>query len=102
MTERRSLVEGLKSTPPEMERVRSKEEAFVYGDKEETVEPVRPAPAIKPSIQRVPVSTRIRSDYAAALKRVSLQRQLSGEEPNTLQDILEEAINTWLAANNPD
>jgi len=38
----------------------------------------------------MPLTTRIRSDYGAALKRASLERQLAGQVPNTLQDILEE------------
>jgi hypothetical protein len=38
-------------------------------------------------------------EYAAALKRASLQRQLEGIEPNTLQDILEQAIEPWLKNN---
>lgn len=41
----------------------------------------------------------VRADYAAALKRASLERQLSGVQPNTLQDILEEALGPWLRAN---
>jgi hypothetical protein len=52
-----------------------------------------------PPLSRVPISTRIRTDFAAALKRASLERQLEGVEPNTLQDILEEAIEPWLKAN---
>jgi hypothetical protein len=36
------------------------------------------------------------SDYATALKRASLERQLQGILPNTLQDILEEALEPWL------
>jgi hypothetical protein len=48
---------------------------------------------------RVPISTRIRSEYAEALKRASLERQLNKQEPNTLQDILEQAIEPWLRDN---
>ena len=44
-------------------------------------------------------STKVRSDYAAALKRASLERQLNGVYPNTLQDILEEALEPWLRSN---
>ena len=47
---------------------------------------------------RAPITTRVRADYAAALKRASLERQLSGELPNTLQEILEEALGPWLKA----
>jgi hypothetical protein len=50
-------------------------------------------------VSRSPISTRIRADFAAALKRASLERQLAGAEPHTLQDILEEAIEPWLKAN---
>ena len=51
------------------------------------------------TINRVPLSTRMRADFAKALKRASLERQLEGVEPNTLQDILEEAAEPWLKSN---
>jgi cell pole-organizing protein PopZ len=84
MNERRSLTEGIepKQTPPANPDTIQKQ--FVYGEKQ----PKEPA--------RVLVSTRIRGDYARALKHASLQRQLDGITPNTLQDILEEAIKPWL------
>jgi hypothetical protein len=47
----------------------------------------------------VPLTTRVRSDFASALKRASLERQLSGVTPNTLQDILEQALEPWLRSN---
>ena len=50
-------------------------------------------------VARVPLTTRVRADFAQALKRASLERQLSGVQPNTLQDILEEALGPWLRAN---
>lgn len=90
MTERRSLVDGLAATPQALR----KERDFVYGDS--------PAPSAQqppPSLSRSPLTTRIRDDYAKALKRASLERQLSGTTPNTLQDILEEAIEPWLRSN---
>jgi|GEM_PF-2890751 len=52
-----------------------------------------------PSVSRVPFTTRLRTDYAEAIKRASLERQLSKTVPNTLQDILEEALEPWLQAN---
>jgi hypothetical protein len=105
MAERKSLVEGLKtvsSVDPSLEK------AFVYGGPEKA-KPA-PAPSATPeapegkgqkgsSVGRVPLTTRIRGDYAAALKRASLERQLSGTYPNTLQDILEEALEPWLRSN---
>lgn len=91
MTDRRSLVDGLKATPSQIATAREKE--FVYGAK-----PAAELPAT-PQVNRVPISTRIRSDFALALKRASLERQLEGTTPNTLQDILEQAIEPWLKAN---
>jgi hypothetical protein len=96
MSERRSLIEGLKSPLPLVDPQKEKE--FVYGQKSHTAnEPNGTTPA--PVISRAPISTRIRSDFATALKRASLERQLNGVEPNTLQDILESAIEPWLKSN---
>jgi hypothetical protein len=41
----------------------------------------------------------MRSEYSEALKRASLQRQLEKVEPNSVQDILEEALEPWLRNN---
>lgn len=89
--DRRSLIEGLKPVD------RTLEKAFVFGAK-----PADPPPEPQPrdgKAGRVPLTTRIRSDLAAALKRASLERQLEGVEPNTLQDILEESLEPWLKTN---
>ncbi len=94
MTERRTLIEGLKSTPPPIDNGREKE--FVYAEKAKPVQNMTPT---TPTINRVPISTRMREDFAKALKRASLERQLKGLEPNTLQDILEEALEPWLKSN---
>lgn len=105
MVERKSLVDGLK-TPNTVDL--SREKAFVYADSQKATPPVASVPnpeardATAPtlaSVPRVPLTTRIRGDYSAALKRASLERQLSGMKPNTLQDILEEALQPWLRAN---
>jgi len=48
---------------------------------------------------RAPLTIRFRSNFATALKQASLKRQLEGVTPNTLQDILEEAIEPWLRSN---
>lgn len=98
MTERRSLIEGLKQTPAVDPHVES---AFVFQGKTAPAAPTetanRPVSPPATTVQsRAPISTRIRADLAAALKRASLERQLAGTEPNTLQDILEEAIEPWL------
>ncbi len=108
MKDRRSLMEGLKTAG---ERDRSVEEQFVFAAKAKTEQAAHPAatapaPEVKEgkrqtgsAVGRVPLTTRVRSDFATALKRASLQRQLDGVAPNTLQDILEEALEPWLRAN---
>jgi len=102
--DRRSLVEGLSTVPVDP----ALEKKFVFADKNAPSEPEKPtasteAPVTRlpsvPSIVRVPFTTRLRADFAAALKRASLERQLSGTTPNTLQDILEEALEPWLTVN---
>jgi len=44
----------------------------------------------------IPVTIRLRPEIAGALKRASLERQLSGEETFTQQDIVENALEPWL------
>lgn len=101
MTQRRTLVQGLKETPAvDAER----EKAFVLGDKapkqpEPPAAPLPPTATTKPAPVRMPLSTRIRGDYTAALKRASLERELAGIKPYTLADILEQAIEPWLRGN---
>jgi hypothetical protein len=93
MAERRPLTEGLKQAAPPVDTRR--EQTFVYGN---TVRAKGESAPQAPSsiIARTPISTRIRTDFATALKRASLERQLEGIEPSTLQDILEEAVEPWL------
>ncbi len=93
MAERRNLLEGLKSTPAPASAGLERE--FVFGPKVA----VAPVATAATTMARSPVSTRLREDYSKALKRASLERQLSGVQPNTLQDILEEALEPWLRAN---
>jgi len=98
MTERRSLTDGLNPTRTSTPNVNSRlEREFVQGSKPS--EKTTSIPATQYHFSRVPISTRIRSEYASALKKASLQRQLDGIEPNTLQDILEQAIEPWLKSN---
>jgi len=91
MADRRTLTEGLKATPPPIDT--SKEREFVYAGKESA------GGGAAVTLSRTPISTRVRADFALALKRASLERQLKAIEPNTLQDILEEAIEPWLKTN---
>jgi len=110
MAGRRTLIEGLKKRPKADPK---KEEAFVFGDevkrkteaqpkprepKEQPAAPPPPTPGLGGLGGRVPLTTRIRPELAAALKRASLERQLAGQTPNTVQDILEEALEPWLKA----
>lgn len=99
--ERRPLVAGLQQNPVDP----ALEKAFVFNKQAPDAPPEPPAP--KPEAEegkgkaanvatRAPLTIRFRADFAAALKRASLQRQLNGETPNTLQDILEEAVEPWL------
>jgi hypothetical protein len=102
MVQRRSLIEGLKEIPAVDAE---KERGFVFKDKG----PMTPVPAAVTAATmtrpaqavpaRVPISTKIRGDYAEALKRASLERQLAHVEPSTLIEILEQAIEPWLIAN---
>jgi hypothetical protein len=91
MAERRSLAEGLKATPPPLDPHVAK--GFIHGTPAEAA-PQQPTPTTV--IARSPLSTRMRTDFSTALKRASLERQLQGIEPSTLQDILEEAVEPWL------
>jgi hypothetical protein len=117
MGERKTLSEGLDTIEATEKAV---EEQFVYGKKTKSVTSATPLPlavsepqaeqvatsaasAAEKShltpltgISRVPVGARIRTERATALKRASLERQLQGIEPNSLQDILEEAIDLFL------
>lgn len=96
MAERRSLTEGLKATPI-LDPAAAKE--FIHAGKPGSakLEAAPPTTDQKtPVLGRAPISTRIRADFAAALKRASLERQLNGKQPHTLQDILEQAIEPWL------
>lgn len=105
MGERRPLVEGLK-TKPEVEP--GIEQQFVYQGNGTSTPPASAAPAVSAEnlpanptlpVSRMPFTTRVRADVAQALKRASLERQLQGVEPNTVQDILEAALEPWLKAN---
>lgn len=93
MANTRSLIEGLKATPEPVDPVRERE--IVYGAKAEPI----PSPKAARKQPKASLNTRVRADFAAAVKRASLQRQLKDEYPNTVQDILEEALEPWLKAN---
>jgi len=47
-------------------------------------------------VGRVPMGARIRTMIAETVKRASLERQLQGIQPNSIQEILEESLELWL------
>ncbi|OWK40961.1 hypothetical protein FRUB_04853 [Fimbriiglobus ruber] len=104
MKDRRSLVAGLNSGG--VDRAVEKDFVFAGNKAAPSSAPHAAAPETRDgkgssgnAIGRAPLTTRIRTDFSAALKRASLQRQLDGVFPNTLQDILEEALEPWLRSN---
>lgn len=46
----------------------------------------------------IPITVRLRPEIAGALKRASLERQLSGNELFTQQDLVEHVLEPWLRA----
>jgi hypothetical protein len=96
--ERRSLVDGLSVAAKADSELEKK---FVFGELSKSphgaAKPnVAPPTMAAPQVPKAPLSTRIRADFVTALKRASLERQLAGLEPSTLQDMLEQAIEPWL------
>ncbi len=86
--DRRPLIEGLKPSAPPVDPLAEK--AFVFGKAVDAGKKTADRKA------KAGLTTRIRPDFSAALKRASLTRQLEGVEPNTLQEIIEEALEPWL------
>jgi hypothetical protein len=117
MAKRRPLTDGLKSLPKVDPK---KGEAFISGAKQSNSTPTKklPKPKSQPveptsvsapeaqveqapdqSLGRSPLSSRLRSDIGAALKRASLERELIKQAPYTIQDILEHVLEPWLKEN---
>lgn len=104
MAERRALVEGLRAASPAEQ---AREAEFVFGNAERVqlsssamTVAAQEAKVQTPAILgRVPLTTRLRHDLAAALKRASLERQLATVKPNSVQEILETALEPWLRDN---
>lgn len=47
----------------------------------------------------VPLTTRLQPATAAALKRAGLERKLNGQQPSSVQEIVEISIQNWLSQN---
>lgn len=56
----------------------------------------KPKPSKVQPVGLIPVTVRLRPEVAGALKRASLERQLTGEELFTQQEIVEQALEPWL------
>jgi hypothetical protein len=96
MSKHRPLTDGLKPQTPPIDPVVERQFVFAPKTVRDAAPPVEKAPT-PPA--RASITTRIRADFATALKRVSLERQLNGTTPNTFQEVLEEALEPWMKAN---
>jgi hypothetical protein len=47
-------------------------------------------------VSRTPMGARVRTTIAETVKRASLERQLQGIQPNSIQEILEDSLELWL------
>ncbi len=92
-TTRRPLIAGITQSLPGVDPASAAQ--FITGDPPPPVSTQRPPADRTP---RAPLTTRLRADYAAALKRASLERELAGVEPHTVQEMLEDALGPWLHA----
>jgi hypothetical protein len=102
--DRRPLIEGLK---PEAEVDPKAAREFVFQNKPSPEVAAQPKPAthsrlaaspVNPAAQSalVPLTARIPAEKFQALKRASFERQLQGVAPNSIQDIVDEALTPWL------
>ena len=97
MNKRRPLVEGLHHRRIDADV----ETRFVAGEGKTPKKPASQSPppdqsAAPPDSALVPISTRLRPDIAHALRRASLERKLNRESQNTVQEIIESALDPWL------
>ncbi|HVS34959.1 MAG TPA: hypothetical protein VMS17_05215 [Gemmataceae bacterium] len=86
------------SEPRLLQATHRPSDAVTASEANETAPPEAKAQAAA-AIAKAPITTRVRADFATALKRASLERQLNGVSPHTVQDILEAALEPWLRSN---
>jgi hypothetical protein len=91
VAERRSLVEGFQEPEPPIDPVKARE--FVFAKSRRAAQPTTTPTT------RTQLSSRIRTEFFEALKQASLKRQLDGTKPNSITEILEEALEPWLKMN---
>lgn len=93
MAERRLIVEGMKVSDPKEETQQAREllrlSKAIAPDSTPPIQPVQ-------QIVRAPISSRMRTDFQAALKRASVENRLASKEPSSVQYILEQAVEPWL------
>ncbi|MCA9047177.1 MAG: hypothetical protein KDA89_00515 [Planctomycetaceae bacterium] len=108
----RSLADGAKQSAQLSEqeqefisRARSKGPAGTETEIQHTPQPPgAPAVPVTQTIlpqmtSRINIGARCRPEIALTVKKVSLERQMTGREPYTMQDIIEEALQQWLTLN---
>lgn len=103
MTERQSLIRGIKAPLPPVDPTVARE--FIHGTGASSG-PSSPtsartgvspeSPSGPPAPTRVSLNTKIREDLVIALKRLSFDRQINRASRHTLQEIVEEALEPWL------
>lgn len=125
MTERQSLLRGVKPPPPPIDPAVAQQ--FIYGTptsptptSSTPTSPMNsaqallagspasvdasgtsPASSAKPATQasgpsRTSLNTKIREELVLALKRIAFEREMSRAPKHTLQEIVEEALEPWL------
>lgn len=97
---RRTLEEGLAGGLTD--NVSEEARKFVHGESTDSVPSsttkIDDGKTILPQMTgRHALTIKLDPQVASDLKRLSLQRQLDGIEPRTMQDMAEEAIIAWLA-----
>lgn len=102
MAERRKLTTAVNSVPnADPEEVRK----FVTQEKAPVrlveTQPSAPTPAGKglQPVGLIPITVRLSPEIAGALKRTSLERQLTGADFHSQQEIVERALKDWMHEN---
>jgi len=93
--------EPVLATPPEDTRPVRREPSSIARQENRpttasTMNAVKQRPSRVQPVALVPVTIRLRPELAGALKRASLERQLTGDPVFTQQDMVEEALTPWL------
>lgn len=92
-------MERLVSSPVKLVETETRHTLAENSDSNESDYPARHKrkPSRLQPVGLIPVTVRLRPEIAGALKRASLERALAGDEIYTQQDIVEYALEPWLA-----